>query len=491
MDLANILSLSEFEDKEIKKYMDYLEISMKEQEIETLKGLCKKLKENASASTFDLFYIGYTIKQISKEFDLLRVGSESIINIELKTLQTNEKIKKQLVKNKYYLSYLNREIYLFTYVLDNDSLYKLNDSNNLEIASFDELICVINKQKEIFIDDLDKLFNPSNYLVSPFNSTDKFLEGKYFLTNQQEEIRSKISNVFQEDNYILSIQGSAGTGKTLLLYHIAKTLISERKNVAIIHTGILNNAQQILNSKDGWNIYSIKNINSITHNGKYFDYIIIDEAQRAHKAQIQEIFSLSKNGTKIIIGFDQKQTLCTAETKSGVCDKILNESIEKFTLTKKIRTNEKIADFISALFYGKSIQSHPKNNVSAIHFFKRYDAREYIASLKDYILITHTPSRFYHDYIDSFKSMSCCKGTAHEVIGQEFDNVITIIDETFFYDSNNILCNNGREGNPYDQVKMLFQAVTRVKQNLKIVVINNVPVFLRIIELLKTCEQHL
>ena len=32
------------------------------------------------------------------------------------------------------------------------------------------------------------MFNPSNYLVSPFNSTEKFIAGKYFLTVQQESI---------------------------------------------------------------------------------------------------------------------------------------------------------------------------------------------------------------------------------------------------------------------------------------------------------------
>jgi hypothetical protein len=48
------------------------------------------------------------------------------------------------------------------------------------------------KQEIISLDNIDKLFNPSNYLVSPFNSTDRFIKNEYFLTNQQENIKASI-----------------------------------------------------------------------------------------------------------------------------------------------------------------------------------------------------------------------------------------------------------------------------------------------------------
>lgn len=37
-----------------------------------------------SYSAFDGYYVGYAIKQIGKEFDLLRFGDDKILNIELK-----------------------------------------------------------------------------------------------------------------------------------------------------------------------------------------------------------------------------------------------------------------------------------------------------------------------------------------------------------------------------------------------------------------------
>lgn len=86
--------------------------------------------------------------------------------------------------------------------------------------------------------------------------------------------------------------------------------------------------------------------------------------------------------------------------------------------------------------------------------------------------------------IDDFQLLRVYEGTSHSVIGQEFDNVIVIIDNFFCYDGAKQLKSIGRPGNPYDQVKMLFQAMTRVKRKLEIVVINNQPVFGEILKLL-------
>lgn len=49
-------------------------------------------------------YFNFSIPRISKEFDCLWIGDNTIVNIELKSRNVGEdKIKKQLVQNKYYL----------------------------------------------------------------------------------------------------------------------------------------------------------------------------------------------------------------------------------------------------------------------------------------------------------------------------------------------------------------------------------------------------
>lgn len=59
--------------------IDYVEAPkefrlLKKHEIRNLKSFCNIMKQNGCViSDFDGFYIGYTIKQINKEFDLLRI----------------------------------------------------------------------------------------------------------------------------------------------------------------------------------------------------------------------------------------------------------------------------------------------------------------------------------------------------------------------------------------------------------------------------------
>ena len=69
---------------------------------------------------FDGYYIGYSINQISKEFDLLRLSDDMVVNIELKqelSLSDDEKIQKilkQQSKNYYYLKALQRNIFIYS-----------------------------------------------------------------------------------------------------------------------------------------------------------------------------------------------------------------------------------------------------------------------------------------------------------------------------------------------------------------------------------------
>ncbi|MEI4802944.1 hypothetical protein WAZ07_16825 [Bacillus sp. FJAT-51639] len=61
---------------------------------------------------------------------------------------------------------------------------------------------------------------------------------------------------------------------------------------------------------------------------------------------------------------------------------------------------------------------------------------------------------------------------AHEVVGQEFDNVVAVLDQYFFYNQNGQLTTRGI-AYYYDVTKMLFQMVTRARKKLHIIIINN------------------
>lgn len=62
-------------------------------------------------------------------------------------------------------------------------------------------------------------------------------------------------------------------------------------------------------------------------------------------------------------------------------------------------------------------------------------------------------------------------GNSHEVIGQEFEKVVVIIDENFKYKNNRLEAETWNSGN-YG-ARMLYQAITRAKDELYIIVINN------------------
>ena len=64
--------------------------------------------------------------KLGKEFDLLRISEDTIINIELKSdAIPDERIKKQLLQSRYYLSYLGKDIRSYTYISKQNRLVRL------------------------------------------------------------------------------------------------------------------------------------------------------------------------------------------------------------------------------------------------------------------------------------------------------------------------------------------------------------------------------
>lgn len=111
--------------KNINENKDYIsEFKLKEKEVETLEKFKTLLlnSENFQFRILDNYYIGYKIPNISKEFDLLRIGKDTIINIELKSIQKLEDIRKQLKQNYYYLKII-KKIFLFLHMLKKMTIY--------------------------------------------------------------------------------------------------------------------------------------------------------------------------------------------------------------------------------------------------------------------------------------------------------------------------------------------------------------------------------
>jgi len=486
----NIISLIQafdtLEKEEYKNLLVYHGVEVKDAEVHDLKSLITILNDRKGIqSIFNQYYVGYKIPQIAKEFDLLRFGKNSIINIELKNSSTEEKILKQLKQNKYYLSFLNKEIHNFTFVENLNKLYQLKN-DILEEIDFIDLAKLLYEQEVINIDDINKLFNPSDYLVSPFNSTENFIEDKYFLTQQQESVKGKILTVFRDNTKanFFAVIGGAGTGKTLLTYDIVKEIINNGKKVLIIHCGYLNNGHIKLNAVNHWKIVSVKYYGNF--NLSDYDFIVIDEAQRMEPKQIDDIVEkiLAINGN-CIFSYDKRQTLATWEESRNIEEKISNiKLITEYKLSEKIRTNKDVASFIKMLFNKKRNKLELcKDNIEISYFNNDDDAKEFLKILnkQDWKLLRFTPSQYNNE--EHQKSALPTAETSHRVIGQEFDNIGVIIDQCFFYNEDGKL--QYRCESYYHPVKMLFQNITRTRKKVHIVIINNPEILNRCLSILK------
>ena len=223
-------------------------ISPKDSECTAIESLIKQLESLAPDQPELVYrllgecYLGFSIPRISKEFDCLWIGEKTVINVELKSKTIEEeKIKKQLTKNRWYLRSIGKAIFSYTYVASTGCCYTLDSCDNIVTTDIKTIaISLFNVHKELLFEgNIEDKFPPEDFLVSPFNSTEDFINKKYFLTNQQQDIKTKVLR-FIDDNTagcFCAISGGPGSGKTLLLYDIARTLMESGKRYILVMQG--------------------------------------------------------------------------------------------------------------------------------------------------------------------------------------------------------------------------------------------------------------
>ena len=109
------------------------ELKYKEGEVASLVAFaCGCLSHGVPESCLDGFAFSYPIPHVPKEMDLLKVGENCVLDIELKSRKVGEeKVKKQLTSNRYYLSFLGRSITCLCYTSEDDSWLRLVDEEVL------------------------------------------------------------------------------------------------------------------------------------------------------------------------------------------------------------------------------------------------------------------------------------------------------------------------------------------------------------------------
>lgn len=449
-----------------------------------IEAISKLIDNIVNKKVFDNFYYSYRIPQIAKEFDLLKLDDNSIVNIEIKSEFDIDNMKKQLLQNRYYLSALNQtKKYFFSYCSENNKLYIL-DEEALQESNFCYLSDLLSEIDENYKSDINKLFSPSNYLVSPLNNTDKFLKRQYYLTNQQDYIKNKILKAMERKCQFVHILGKAGTGKTLLAYDIAIDL-SKNNNICFIHCGILCKGHYELIKKSlGFEIISARQVN--TMDLSKYNVIIIDEGQRIFRKTIRHIVDEIKNKELSCIIFeDPNQKLSYDEGLKDIKEYLLKNEISislEEKLTTKIRTNPEISNFLQVLFDKRKKITKKYDNIEIIYANDMHDmiSIRNLYQAKGYKYISYTPSFYNSSHLNIIDSSEF---NTHKVIGQEFDNVVMYVDENFYYNEDGVLCSLRHPNPNYIYLKLLFQGLTRARFKICLIVWNNPDIMKQIMEI--------
>lgn len=465
------LLLKKFDNPELQeKYIKYLcglekESTFHSQEIDGIRDLVK----NISMNDIEMgnFLYSYSVPQLGKEFDLIKVSPQKCIDIELKSESVSlERIKKQLQQNKHYLRIITNNIQLFTFVSSTKEIYELvND--NLIASNFERLKSAL-KSFEGERMCLDSYFEPDKILVSPLNTPKKFVDGEYLLTDNQQTIKNQILKYINSssDERFYGLKGAAGTGKTLLIYDIAKQL-SEDKRILIVHSGIKCPGHNYIESHVT-NIKIIEAKELRLREIKDVDIVIVDEAQRLYLSIFDKAVKwASKTKTICLFSFDPDQKMSVSENTRQTDRKIealCSNNISE--LKGKIRTNKKIATFIKCLFDLNKPHNCDFDNIQIIFEPNENNAVQLARDMENdgFTYIAYTPSNLvsglgYQDY----------RRNTHKVIGQEFNGVVMILNHYFEYVDGKL--NSKKHPNPdYLLTKLLFQGLTRARKKLCLII---------------------
>ena len=435
-------------------------------------------------SQMDGFYFSYVIKHIGKEFDLLKFSADGrhVLNIELKSEQVEEdRIRKQLEQNRYYLSHIARVIWSFTYVMETNQLYTMNDRGVLRLCGMEELADVMKRDslKDYMKDGIDQCFRAADYLISPVASPEKFLQGKYFLTNQQFDFKRKILEVLSsykgsETQPVISVSGVAGTGKTLLLLDMAMSL-SKKHRVLFIHSGPLRLGHLVIDSRLK-NVEILSGSEHLAVTGTIdHDYLLIDEADHLAEKEFANLIQLARRSSvPVILAFDPHELLVEAAQTPAPGDAVQKTisligkaSTLALSFSGNIRINRPVFSFLRSML---NLKDHPGTpDYSCIDVLYANDEKE-AADLCSYFRA------------QGYETLSFSSDTedSADPVAPEYEKVLIILGEQFFYDEDLRLRVRGNED---AAVRLLYEGLSRTREKLCLLIMGNQELFMRILAL--------
>lgn len=428
-------------------------------EINSMRALVDQLeKYMPEVYRLRLFY-SFQILRLGKEFDLLQVKENQIVNIELKSGAVSEDaIRRQLIQNRYYLAILGRPVRSYTYISSQNRLVRLTNHDHIVEAEWEQLCAELQEKSADFSGNLEDLFQAEWYLISPLTQPERFLKKEYFLTAQQKDIERQIlKSIRIKRGGYYHFSGLPGTGKTLLLYDIAMKL-SGRQMVCIIHCGASGQEWKRLHERLRRIVWVSDSQITAEMRLDEYETVLVDEAHLLDKETLENIVEAAGK-RPVIFTSDCEDQLSPEEVDQSVKLGIAKlPEIQTFRLTNRIRTNEEISSFVQNMMHIPDYKSGRR--FPHVTVFYANDDQEAANLIQD------AKKQGYQHLLES------------EVAEKAYDSVAIILDGNYFYDSKKYLRSKKRT------VRNLFHQLNSAKEKLMLIVKNNEQVYAILLGLL-------
>ena len=494
MKSINLYSYTRIPSSYATEYMNMLsardqKIYVRAHEYESLKALVEELLRcQVPIEWMDGFFFSYSIRQISKEFDLLKIDpGKYVLNIELKSEPVQEEdIVKQLRQNRYYLGHVAGEIRSFTFIASTKEFYELKDDCCQKCRVHEIMKCLGNFEDYIR-EGIERIFAPRQFLISPLNTPDQFLQGQYFLTRQQQEIEEAILKNMTENEErttVFGICGGAGTGKTLLLYDIVRKIAGQAYPCCIIHNGSLSDGHGYL--KDHWAYVDIIPAGRLKERNlawlKVYKYLFVDEADGTDPSVADRITKLAQaEGMTVIYSFDSDRWLMT-ETKNDDISAYLRkiEGYHEYTLSEKIRTSTEIITFFrSMLNLHEGIRSYTDySDIDVIYANDEEETHKIIDLYQNHLRYKYIPNPCQTENSPSIREAD--SQDTHLIMEQGFDNILILMDDQFRYDEDGRIRGPVQSNSETLFYRLMYQDISRDRSRLCVLVAGNYELFLQI-----------
>ena len=196
-----------------------------------------------------------------------------------------------------------------------------------------------------------------------------------------------------------------------------------------------------------------------------FDIIMADESQRLYQVGFDRIVSHTlQRGISCIFVYDPSQVLSLPEAERDISSQIellCGKSV--CALSSRLRTNPEAAAFVNNLFNLKCrTGKYRYENITLLRAASPEEEQrllEYVAE-KGYVY--------------------CGMGNIRDLIGQEFDKVVVTLDSGFFYNSAGLLSAEPVKDSSWLPDRVLFQNVSRCREDLCLIVTQNDRIFKKI-----------